>query len=565
VRVAESIFQDRLDRLISVGRALLALTSLLAAWADPGQPGHYAPALYVVLIAYSGYAAIIALACQWRGVIGERWTLGAHLLDLAVFTALQHLTQGPASPFFLLYIFSLFSASLKWGWVGTMWTMIAVTLLFVTPGLVFRPFADRPVELQRFLVRSAHLLVIGILLVIFGLHRERIGRQMLKLDAVPRDLEGGRLPIRAFLQYAAEVLGAPRALLVWTDPDEPWLYVVEWSERSFSEKHVGPTVYDPLVAPPVEGVAFLYDKDKPRVLLHAGDRRLPTWSGDPIHAGFLADHRIRCALSVPIASSVITGRLFVMDKPHFSPDDLTVGAALATRISVGFERFVALAAWREAASVEERLRLARDLHDGVLQFLAGTSLQLEAVTRAAREDPAETEARIRVLQDALVTEQRELRDFIKQLHPGSAREGDALFALEEDLAELAQRLETQWNVKIELAVEPPSAELPTRLRYDLHQMIREATANAVRHGRAKNILVALRCADGALALEIADDGQGLPETGTFDAPELIRRKLGPKSLRERVASLGGAFRIRSAASGTTVAASVPLARTGAER
>ena len=113
-------------------------------------------------------------------------------------------------------------------------------------------------------------------------------------------------------------------------------------------------------------------------------------------------------------------------------------------------------------------------------------------------------------------------------------------------------------MNINLSVQPPDVTFPTALHYDIHQLAREAVANAVRHGRSRWINITANRENGVLHLSVSDDGEGLGLHGTFDDQRLAELKIGPRSLRERVSALGGTISVTSSSLGTLVSMAVPL-------
>ena len=106
-------------------------------------------------------------------------------------------------------------------------------------------------------------------------------------------------------------------------------------------------------------------------------------------------------------------------------------------------------------------------------------------------------------------------------------------------------------------LEPGYRRLPARLAFELLQIIREAVSNAVRHGRAGTINIHGGQAGETLALTIKDDGKGMPLMGDFDMDELNRLGLGPRSLRARIAQLGGTLLVSSTPAGSTLRITLP--------
>lgn len=559
--LTDDLFQDRVGRLISAGRAALAVVALVATWLDPA---YTEVATYLLLAGYAAYALVVA-ALQWfRPRRPPAWALGTHVVDLLVFSFLLYLTDGPTSPFFQLMIFALLSATLRWRWRGALWTMVALLILYTSIVLSAYPtLLSGGAGVQRFLIRTTHLAVVGSILVFFGFYQERISRDVLRIRAAPLDSgDGERLPIRQTLAYAAEIYAARRVVLAWSDPEEPWLYLADWRDGQLEESFVSPDQFDPLVAPSLAGIPFVYRR-RHGVLRSDEAGRLMSWHGEAINPAFRDRCGLERAIVLPVLAQGLEGWMFVLVNRAFPPEALELAAVLDAKITAAFDKAAALSATTKAAAAEQRLSLARDLHDGILQFLAGASMQLESIV-GSTEDESQRLERLRALRDALVAEQRELRTFIRRLKPGSSQPLAGDLELRPDLAALVDRLESQWRVVVNLRVHPRGVRVPARLQYDLHQLVREAVANAVRHGHSKWINVTANREDSTLHLTVADDGCGLGLHGTLDAAEQSRLEIGPKSLRERVQTLGGTISVTSASIGMLVSMALPLTSGGGQ-
>ena len=288
------------------------------------------------------------------------------------------------------------------------------------------------------------------------------------------------------------------------------------------------------------------------------------WSGgggEAIHAGFRERSEIERALILPISAQGIDGWMFVIGEQVSTPEAFAIASVLDAQIVAAFDKAAATVASKRAVSSEQRLRLARDLRDGILQFLAGAAMQLESIING--DGAADTPERLRALQDALVTEQRELRAFIRRMRPGAEQPLSGELELRPDFKALTERLESHWRVNVNLTINPPDARVPAKLQYELHQLVREAVANAVRHGQAKWINVSANRENGALHLTVADDGCGLGIHGQFDTRKQVELRVGPRSLRERITTLGGTIVVTSASLGAVVSMCVPRTNGGA--
>jgi signal transduction histidine kinase len=204
----------------------------------------------------------------------------------------------------------------------------------------------------------------------------------------------------------------------------------------------------------------------------------------------------------------------------------------------------------------ERVRLARDLHDGVLQTLTGAALRLEAARQLLATEPQAASRLIEEVQELLVFEQRELRDFIGDLETERAS-GPEAAGLDERLARLAERIARLWDLKVELSFRLGGREIPARLAHDIYRLVQEALVNAARHGRASRATVDLHGDGPSIRVSVADNGHGFPFLGEYDFATLTDAKLGPVSLKRRVTALGGSLDIASSAAGARIEVSLP--------
>lgn len=214
---------------------------------------------------------------------------------------------------------------------------------------------------------------------------------------------------------------------------------------------------------------------------------------------------------------------------------------------------------RKAAADEERMRLARDLHDGVLQTLTGTALQLQTAERLIDRDPAEARAVLGGVQHTIADEQRDLRFFIQELKPGQIGALDEGGGLVPALRDLGRRIESVWGVRLRLPAEPPQLPVSGSLPGEIYRIVQEAAVNAGRHGEATQVTVGFALDDGRLAISVADNGHGFPFHGRMDHETQLATHRGPRNLRERVVALGGTMDIESGDAGSRLDIRLPLA------
>jgi signal transduction histidine kinase len=229
------------------------------------------------------------------------------------------------------------------------------------------------------------------------------------------------------------------------------------------------------------------------------------------------------------------------------------------KVMTDMNRFFSKERLERAAMQDERLRLARELHDGVLQSLAGAVLQLEALSRVMETDPVGARKRLRAIEELIAQEQRELRVWVERLQRNvgvSVASGADLAAA---MAKLRGRVEWQWSLQVEVTVSERGT-VPRMLGDEIYRLVQEALTNVGRHAHARMARVGVTLSGGSdpVHITVTDDGCGFPFRGRFDLAELTARRVGPKSLRERVAALGGELVLTSSLSGSRLEISLPV-------
>lgn len=558
--VFEPLYAPRMrpERLIAAGRVVLAVSSLFAVWLDPDEPIRYATVAYGVLLAYVVYAVTVA-TLLWRiEAVPRLWPVVTHAADLACFSLFIFFTD-PASPFTVYFVFSLLAATLRWQVRGTMWTASIVIAVFFGFGLYFGLILHDPeFDLRGFIIRSVYLFVLAGLFGYVGTQDRRTVREMSRLATWPETVRDDTESLaRDLLAYAAPLLNAPRVILAWSESDTPWRRLAVWDRGVWTLDRQSADAT--LVSREIRDRAFICRRSpNGRTLVQEPNGlRLALWDGHPIDADFARRFAPGTVLSVPMQGESFTGRLFVLDKADPTLDDLVLAEIVGGVIAARLDAYYLTEQLRQTSATEERIRLARDLHDGVLQSFTGIALRLAAIRRMMEKDPA---AAISALEDAqrmLASEQRDLRFFIQELKPAAAPPESA--TLETRLNELAQRMEREWDLRVELSLDGQSTGLPVSLCRDIYHIIREALVNAARHGSASLARVTVGTAGAdAITVAIVDNGRGFPFTGRYSADELATRNLGPRNLRDRVRAMNGSLVVESRPTGAELHVILPL-------
>ncbi len=286
--------------------------------------------------------------------------------------------------------------------------------------------------------------------------------------------------------------------------------------------------------------------------------RIPDIETDPRSAGFPPNHPpMHSFLGAPVlALGKVFGNLYLTEKvgaPEFSDEDEAALVVLATQAGVAIENARLIEetqlAQEELARLElleERERIAKELHDGVIQSLFAVGMSLQGAAAMVRD--AEVARRIEGSVEDIDRAIRDLRNYIFGLRPGILADRQLGQALNELATEFEERTEVLTIVSVD---EQVASELAGRAA-DVVQLTREALSNIGRHASATSCRISLRRTVGGAELEIDDDGVGFD----VDGPS---RGMGLGNLRARVEGLGGALTIVSiTGEGTTVRAALPL-------
>jgi PAS domain S-box-containing protein len=289
--------------------------------------------------------------------------------------------------------------------------------------------------------------------------------------------------------------------------------------------------------------------------------RLRRIQDDPRSVGFPPHHPpMTSFLGVPISvRGRLYGNLYLTDKrgaAEFTEEDERAVVTLATQAGVAIENARLFAEAQDQLALQERHRLARELHDSVSQALFSLTLQTRAAQLLLEREGLDPTgaiggrmAKLRELTDGALAEMRAL---IFELRPEALREEGLLAAVRKQ----AEGLSAREELSVVMEAPEDRIALPDQAEEQLYRLAQEALNNVVKHAQASRVRIRFQLphpdAD-QLILEVSDDGIG------FDPSVARPGHMGLRTMAERAASLGGTLEVSSApGSGTTVRAAVPL-------
>ena len=512
----ESPPRVRVEWLLAGTRVAVAASALLAVTLD--TPEYIPPRLVAsVLIGYLLYGlAVVALV--WSPVrFGRGWDLAVHAFDLIVFALLASMTDVAASPFFASFTFLVISATLRWRARGTVITVIVALALYTAIHVFGAQVLDPDVfQFNTFVVRSIYLVGIAAVLGYFGAIQQRSYLELVRLASWPRQIS--RDPHDAVSEVifeSTDLVEAPRVLLVWEEPSEGRVNLAWRGDGAVVWTSEPEGTYGSLVLPGLERSSFQASDAS----IDAGEVAMLTESGfryrqcPPLNESLRERFNIKAVQSWPLAGELIQGRLFALDKTRMRIDDLVLGELVARLAVARLDSLYVLERLRDAAALEARVRVARDLHDSLLQAHTGAALQLLVARRLVERDPVVGRARLEEVQRALERGELEMRSFIRRLRPEEGSDGHAKYSrLSERLELLRRRLSQQWGVKVVLR-QQGADNLSEAMAENVYRLAQEGLLNAARHADASLIKIDLTVEGDNLWLGIGDDGRGFRVSG----------------------------------------------------
>jgi NarL family two-component system sensor histidine kinase LiaS len=202
---------------------------------------------------------------------------------------------------------------------------------------------------------------------------------------------------------------------------------------------------------------------------------------------------------------------------------------------------------KELAILEERNRLARDLHDSAKQKAFAALAQLGAARSLTGNHPEKATRHVQEAETLVGEVIQEITFLIQELHPIALREKGLAAELREYVFEWGNRTGIEVDLQIDL-----ERRLPLHIEQSLYRIIQEALANIARHSNARAVRLTLALHPGQVNVSISDNGQG------FD-PQNQSEGMGLRSIHERVDSISGTFNLRSSpGEGTQLEIQVPI-------
>ncbi len=268
---------------------------------------------------------------------------------------------------------------------------------------------------------------------------------------------------------------------------------------------------------------------------------------------------IRSLLAVPfVARDRVLGIAMVTAHEgycDFQPERVELAAGIANSVALAIENARLYERTRGLAIMEERNRLAREIHDTIAQGLTGIILQLEAADQLMESNPERAQMRIQKATALARNSLQEARRSVWNLRPSPLEDKQLVDAIRQELERQAE--EASWKTNFRLEGEVPV--LPGEMENGLYRIVQEVLNNVSKHAEASHVEVSLGFEHNTIKLRITDDGVGFDPATTRSAR--VDGGFGLLGLQERARLLGGVLKIESASGqGTVMEIKVPITK-----
>lgn len=530
----ETIATERM--LADVRLVLWLATVLTTSWLrDEGVK----PWLMPCLVVFLGYSLFMWATVRYFPKLLRTSMVISSFIEVCLITVIISATSGIDSPFSLWYVFYVVSVSLRYGMQISLLGLAASVVLYTAASM---PPISQYVYVPGFLGLTGFLFVLAFM---FGHMSERQRSYQTRLTVVNElgvalsSVSTSREIINLLISQTATILNAHRC----------------WFAQSNDETASN------AIGVNIDDIHFLLDNladwsplkvlEKRKVLISnrpKRDSRLPS--------SIIKRFKIKSLAAVPMyVRDVPVGVLYVADKEPrgfygYDVDLLDLIAAQAAPIIENVQLWERL---KDAAASEERLRIARDLHDNFLQTLSAIKLYLERCRLLIDKNPDKAKASVERLHEISTEGLADVRSYLSQLRLMGPEPSRFRQAVERSAVEAAAR----GGFAVDTYLEISEDVLTPQISLAAFQILRELLNNVVKHANASNVSIIGKSSSDSIEIEVVDDGVG------FDLEEGLKARekghLGLVGIKERVAELSGTFHVTtSPANGTRAQISLPI-------
>ena len=551
----------RVERVISFARVLVSAIALLAIWLDPPEPARYASITYALAATYVLASVLVLVGLRRRTTLAPGEALVSHAADVGVAAALTLFTEGPNSPFFTFFVYALLAAAYRWGLYETLFTTTAAAVLILVEAILVDGYlggldvnrVEGEFDINHLIMRVVYLWIIGMCVGYLGETAHQRRRETAAITSLGREawLNAGQGLLKSVLGPVLKLFGSTRALTVLKGRANR---IAVWRSEVSPESG---DVQTALSFEDPQRAMFFSDSSSEAwhatrragkaldvVMLDVHGARVRGAQPTSEITSFMAFFKCRSVISVPVHfRGAVIGRVFLFDPciPLFERESaIQLGQRIASEIAPAAHNVFRLRRLRSRAEARERARIARELHDGLLQSISAAELRVDVVRRKISKIAAEDAAELSSVQAALSGEVRGLRMLTRRMQTPVSAPND----LQHALGDLITRFERETGIAVRFETDF-DVELTSRTRHEIVRIVQEGLTNIRKHSGARHVMVRLASTSGSVRLVIEDDGRGFSFSGNRSQRELEVMCAGPLIIRERVRALRGELNVVS--------------------
>jgi signal transduction histidine kinase len=556
--------------MIAAMRLVLAASGLLIIYLDPVEPDRLASLTYAALILYAVYSGIVVCLPRKPTSFIARIGVGSYWIDVASYTVLVALSSGTNSIFFFGYFFAVLVAAFVRGYLAGVRVTLVSVLLFSVVSLLSTKLSST-FEVNRFLLRPVDLAVLGYMISYWGGYQLTLTRRLAFLNEISRlnPRFGFDQTVSSILQQLIRFYDAVACIFVAINPntDEAVLRRVDRRDPRAGGRAepINRKMADALLS---SGGQLVIEHSPRRKwwqrskASEPGDRTSGLlgpeggapieWISNLLDAGSL--------ISVALRDQDRTlGRIYLAmgERRNFDRTEEAFIIQVAEHIMPVLESIRLADRLATEAAERERQRIARDIHDSIIQPYIGLQMGLAGVRQRLSVEETDVksspERLIQVFNDAAADTDRlialtadgitDLRGYIHGL-----REAGGEDSLLPAVRRFAAKFTQATNIVVQIRADE-ALEVDRRLSVEVFQIIVEGLSNIRRHTRSQRGFIGLERENGRLVLRIENDGT----RGAVPEPFI------PRSITERAQSLGGQARVEVFGDmGVSVIVEVPI-------
>ena len=551
----------RNELVLATARVFVAVELVFALHLDSRVALRHARPLDIVAACYLAYCLILLVVIQSGRGPEPGFCWGAHTFDIlwpAVLCAAH-------APFVVALLFVLTAAAYRWGLKETEVTA-AMTSAFLLAGWALTSFGERNVwhwlqdglRFDRLVSQAVCLILLSVLFGYLGHQEKQLRKRRLvigRIIAAAQPEAGLRQSVEGTLRSLVQVFSAKRVMLVLQQHTYARVFVWE-AERVGKPQDTA--VKSSEVAASRRQEFFFSVPGHPWCAIHsrrarAGQRvcslmldregarlRRESCSFPEV---LLTQHRSSVMAVSFTLQDDWSGCLFLFDPDADSQTEteLRFLQELVREVAPAIQSVYLLRRLRSRAKAAERARVARELHDGVIQSVIAAEMEIATLRRKVMSDPSRIAEDLAGLERHLHQEVLNLRETMQQLRPLDLDPRKLLSSL----ADVVTMFQFETGIAASFASEVEEVNLPPRVCGETKRIVQEALFNVRKHSGARHVLVRFLADQGLSKLIIEDDGRGFEFSGRLSLAELDAIGEGPRVIKERVRSVGAELAIES--------------------